>query len=83
MTGGLSKRGILTGFAFSGGRTIAPGFAVAGGAAGGASGDELGAGELDEATAGLASGVGIEAAGAAGDEDGVGTADPELTFVTD
>ena len=60
-----------------------PAFAGAGWAAAGASGDELGAGELDEPTAGLALGVGIAVAGGAGDEDGVATAEPELTFVTD
>lgn len=78
MTGGLSKRGILTGFAFSGGRTIAPGFPGAKGAAADVPGDEVGAGvELDELTAGLASGEGVDAAGAAADEAGVWTV---LTF---
>lgn len=79
MTGGVSKRGILTGFAFSGGRTIAPGFPAAVGATAEVPGDELGAGvELVELTAGLASGEGIEAAGGAADEAGVWTV---LTFV--
>ena len=64
------------GFAFSGGMTTVPGFAGAGRAVGGASGDEPGAGEdKGELTAGLPSGTG-------GDEDGV-AAEGELTLVGD
>lgn len=74
ITGAVSKRGTLTGFAFSGGKTTLPVFTGADGTTAGDSGEELGAAD--------ASGSGVaEVAGTAGDDEGVGLAPAELTGV--